>query len=79
MDTKLMIKIATEFLVDSKHGIWIRKIRPNKYMYVVQNETDEFLCTDLEWSVDRDDTSILSLEQAVNLANLYLKARKEEA
>lgn len=79
MDAKLMVKAATEFLFDSRNNIWIRKIKPNKFVYVVQNETDEFLCTNLEWSVDREETSMLTLDQAVNLANLYLKQLREEA
>jgi hypothetical protein len=79
MDMKLMVKAATEFLLDSKHGIWIRKVKPNKFLYVVQNETDEFLCTNLEWSFERDSKNALTLEQAVSLANLYLRQLKEEA
>lgn len=79
MDHKLMIKAATEFLFDSRNGIWIRKIKPNKPLYVVQNEIDEFLCTDLGWTIEREENNILTLDQAVNLANLYLRHLKEEA
>jgi hypothetical protein len=84
--TNAMLNMATDFLFSKEYGIWIRKVsskdgRP----FSVFNEKDEVLYSDLEFctmpsSIYRNERfkkdTRLTLEQAFQLANLYLEKQR---